>query len=680
MQLKHTNGRFEALCGFDEKDIPKSAGFRWDNDEKVWYTGDVRTALTLKEYADSACLQRLAESAREVSEAFSASHATDADLIIPAPAGFEYLPFQKAGIAYALRRKATLIADEMGLGKTIQALGLINADPEIKKVLVIAPAGLRLNWQKEAGKWLINSLPVLRAAKTVPTFDAGVLVLGYEEATKFAPILDEMSWDLIVADEAHYLKNEKAKRTKAILALTATRWLLLTGTPILNRPKELFPLLQKVDPRGLGVSFFSYANRYCAAKRDSWGYWDYSGASNLEELNFKLRSGGMIRRLKADVLTSLPPKRHALIPLEPSAAAKKLIAEEKKKALEALKAARRAKQLQGKDPIAFAEDIKKLRDEAHAIEFCEIARIRHELARLKVEQVVNHVSNALASEPIIVFAHHQDVAKAIADGLSPHRVALITGAQAKEDQHAAVEAFQAGKLDCVVCSLKAAGVGITLTKSSHVVIAELDWTPGGMDQAEDRAHRIGQTESVLIEWLVLDGSLEVKMAKTLSHKKNIANTALGDTNGQAQIGQAEFSEITAEDLARAKENEEKELEKSKSKLAALAALAEVKAGRYAVILGGEAKAVNLKLSGKGNFYTKRGDGDISFSEGEAVAKILAALTKDQRTAAQREYGKLTGNCCQCGRALTDPLSAKLGIGPDCGAGEHAAAAAEGEAL
>lgn len=678
--------RFETISTFEERYTSKEAGFSWDSTARVWFSKTSFNAIKLKEFADVSALTEIASREKLRAAKIAASRATDSTIEIPVPEGLSYLPYQKAGIEYATTRNNCLIADEMGLGKTIQALGLINLDPTIRRALIVVPAGLRLNWEKEAGRWLVRQTPVYRMGKKgLPRFEDGLLILGYEEATKYAGALTTQCWDLIVCDEAHYLKNPKAKRTKAILALPSKKWVLLTGTPILNRPIELFPLVQKIDPTGLGANWRNFATRYCGAYQDGWG-WKTDGASNLEELNFLLRSGGMIRREKSQVLKDLPEKRHSLIALEPSAAAKKLIKEEKEKALERAKAIRKMKAMERANPEKFAEDIKALKGLIHTIDFTDMSRIRHEMALVKVDQVVDHALGAAQSGPIVVFAHHRDVIEKIETAVRGEklRCASILGGMDEQVKEAAKEAFQAGELDVLVCSIQAAGVGLTLTRSSHVIFAEFDWTPGRMQQAEDRLHRIGQKDSVLVEWLALDESLDAKMVKTLVKKAQVATKATGVVEAEAEDAATTSTAISEEDFARAKANEVLEAarvaEIKAAKVAKLAKMAEleelkksVKPGRYLLPIEGVMKPVNLRLSCAARFYYSEDDASGAIKMGEDalnVARIVASLTPDQQEAASLAFGKATGQCCHCGKILTEPLAVHLGIGPDCGVGLH----------
>lgn len=491
--LQHDGRRYVWSGSYAERILPKEAGFRWDPEAKLWWTNDHRKAESLIDYMAASALDARAA----WKETLQASRATDSEIVIPAPDGLEYLPYQKAGIAYAASRQSVLIGDEMGLGKTIQALGLINLDTIIQTVLIVAPKSLLLNWQREAEKWLTRSVDLT--------------VINYDMVWKRAD-LTERTWDLVVYDESQHLKNPKAKRTVASLAIPAKRRVFLTGTPILNRPVGLWPMVNAIDPDGMGKSFFGFAQRYCGAKQIRAGrkmVWDFTGASNLEELQDKMRQGFMVRRLKADVLKELPAKRRQIIPLEANGASRILKAEQ-----------------QLISQLGFEEAALALEGKSAA--FTEMAKLRHELGVAKVEKALDHIKDMLDSvEKVIVFAHHHDVIDGLRDGLSEYGLVTVTGQTPGADRQAAVDRFQADPTCRVFLgNIKAAGVGLTLTAASTVVFVESDWTPGWMQQAEDRAHRIGQTESVLVQYLVFDGSMDAVLAQTLVSKADISDRAL----------------------------------------------------------------------------------------------------------------------------------------------------------
>jgi SWI/SNF-related matrix-associated actin-dependent regulator of chromatin subfamily A-like protein 1 len=421
------------------------------------------------------------EEGRAVAAVVETSRAVDADIAIPAPDGLAYLPYQRAGIAYAVAHKGTLIADEMGLGKTIQAIGVINALPEIGSVLVIAPKSLTLNWVRELRRWLVRDLSISRDVAS----GAGIIVVSYEEAKKHQDALVARQWGLLVVDEAHWIKNDKAARTKTVHAIgaNASRKILLTGTPIANRPVELFSLLKLADPEDWNqpgktdrAGFFKFAFRYCGATNNGFG-WDFSGSSNLEELQERLRVTCMVRRLKADVLTELPAKRRQIVEIESNGATSAVRAE--RDAWDRQES--EFSDLRAKVELAKAgssdeyESAVAALSQASRAAFTEISRLRHATAVAKAPKVIDHVRLALEDDPsakVVVFAHHHDVIDALHDGLAEFGAVRLTGDTALEDRQAAVDRFQADPTCRVfVGSITAAGVGITLTASSHVVFA-----------------------------------------------------------------------------------------------------------------------------------------------------------------------------------------------------------------
>lgn len=488
---------------------------------------------------------------KKVEEAAAGSRAVDADVNIPAPEGMSYMPFQRAGIAYATQRKGVLIADEMGLGKTIQAIGVMNADTSIRNALIISPKSLTTNWSREIRKWLVRSSEFHVSRMAQAPGDELVVIVSYEEAKKYQGVLTA-EWDLLVVDEAHWIKSGKAQRTKAVHAIAkgVKRRVLLTGTPIANRPVELFSLLQVVDPEtwdpagrkrgegglmvnmpaGSGCGFFKFAKRYCGAQQGKWG-WDFSGASNLPELQDRLRTTCMVRRLKMDVLTDLPAKQRQIVELDPGDDAIAVRAESeawRRHEDDIEEASAQVELAKAESEDAYTQAVDKLK-KATGVAFTEISLLRHQTAVAKIPHVVDHAKLGLedGDAKLVIMAHHHDVIDGIAKGLAEFGAVKLTGRDEIEDRQAAVDRFQkdAG-CRVFVGSIMAAGVGITLTAAAHVVFAELDWVPGNVTQAEDRCHRIGQTESVLVQHLVFDGSLDARMAQVLVAKQKIADASL----------------------------------------------------------------------------------------------------------------------------------------------------------
>ena len=532
-------------------------GFDGNSNPKVWHTTDPKKAAHFAECADESARAQLGGTIEEVKTEEAAkitsleeSRAVDSLAGIPCPASLSYLPYQRAGIAYAMKRDNTLFADEMGLGKTIQAIGVSNAAPDEEQILIVCPASLKLNWAREWVKWDVKDLPVTvvthvtrklkkasaewgrgRVSFLNPSEPSalpdGVVIINYDILAKWSKLLNTCEWDMLIVDEAHKVKNPDAKRTKNLLGerkwnkqerrwemvqypITAFRRLFLTGTPIVNRPVELWPLVLAMDPEGLGRYKSVYERRYCGAHYDGYGY-DKSGATNLEELQIKLREKFMIRRLKADVLKELPPKRRQIIVLEPDGDLEDLLAKETA-AYEAVQQAQR-------DGRVVIDGVN--------VPFEELAAVRKEVALAKVPFVIDHVKAALENEDkVVIFGHHHEVLDRIAAEFGDAAV-MVDGRTSLTDRDAAVIRFQNDPACRVfVGSIMAAGVGLTLTASSTVIFAELDWVPGNVTQAEDRCHRIGQVDSVLVQHIVLSGSLDGHMVEIIISKQEVIDQAL----------------------------------------------------------------------------------------------------------------------------------------------------------
>ena len=541
MRIEYCDRQFVARCTFDERALPKTAKFRWDPDRRIWWTDDPKRAATLAEYCDDSARAAIESHTKAVKDAVEASRAVDADVDIPAPDGLAYLPFQKAGIVYASNREVTIVGDEMGLGKTIQALGIVNADPTVKSVLVICPASLRMNWQREAERWLVRPMSIGIANHEFPTTD--LVIINYDILRKHRETLRSRVWDLLVVDECHYLKNPKTIRTIEVLGkwhrapqlalspIPAKRRLYLTGTPIVNRPIELWPILHSTG-RPEWRNWKTYVERFCDGEQTRWG-WDVKGASNLGELQEILRSTIMVRRLKKDVLTDLPAKRRQVIELPANGALDVVRSEnaawrQREAVLEALQTAVELAKA-SEDQADYEAAVQALR-EGYMVAFTEMSALRHETARAKVPYVVEHVLEAVdSSGKVVLFGHHKDVLHAINDGLREGGIetVLLTGDMTAVERQESVDRFQTDDdVKVFIGTIGAAGVGITLTAASHVVFAELDWVPGNMSQAEDRCHRIGQSESVLVQHLVLEDSLDARIAKTIVEKQDVIDRAL----------------------------------------------------------------------------------------------------------------------------------------------------------
>lgn len=513
----------------EEKDPLKSAGYS---------LGEFRGKWQISKW------EKLPEKivvSRESAKALS--RATDADINVPAPEGLAYLGYQRAGIAFGFERPAVLIGDEMGLGKTIQAIGILNACPELKRVLVICPASLKLNWKRELDRWCVRKRSILVAdSKLFAALADGVTIVNYDVLHKHEETLRTTDWDVLICDEAHFLKTPTARRTKMVFGarasakekksgmadvpgLAAKKRILLSGTPIANRPVELFPLINYLDPVTWGNEW-KFKQRYCGAHHNGFG-WEFNGASHLDELQDKLRSSIMVRRLKKDVLTELPPKRRQVIEFPATAAMAHLVKQEME-AYEGVDELEAEVELAAAsdDPNAYEDAVKKLHKGQQA-RFEGLSELRRATAEAKIPLVIEHLEEAVEeSGKVVVFAHHKTVVRAIAEKFGEAAVSLV-GDTPMQDRQDAVDRFQKDpECKLFIGSIMAAGVGITLTAAAHVVFCELDWVPGNVSQAEDRCHRIGQKDSVLVQHLVLEGSLDATIARRIISKQDVIDKAL----------------------------------------------------------------------------------------------------------------------------------------------------------
>lgn len=462
--------------------------------------------------------------AKEVLEhmatSLEASVAIDAgpDFIISVPEGLAPLPFQRGGVHYAMQRKGTLIADDMGLGKTIQAICFINCRPEIKKVVIVVPASIRINWYRELNKWLTRPFNI-RIAEPTWWPQADIVICNYDIIHRFEEQLTQKI-DLAIADEAQNIKNPTTKRGQAVLTLgkSATYRLALTGTPMENGEEEVFTIAQFCDPE-------TYNNRFMFKKK-------YCGdAVKRANLQRKLRSTIMVRRLKTEVLKDLPMKFRKVIELPyedeelkefERQATRKISTdrmEELKAALELAKAS---------DNFADYDTAIQNIQEGCSAQFEMMAELRHRTALATLPYAIDHLRmcfEELKIPKIVFFCHHRDVSDAV-HAAFPHSVQHYGGMDDMKKQ-AAVDGFQLDPhVNLFVGSIRASGVGITLTAGSHCVFGEFDWVPGRMVQAEDREHRIGQKDNVTVDFLVLEGSFTATMAKRIVEKQNAIDQAL----------------------------------------------------------------------------------------------------------------------------------------------------------
>lgn len=499
------------------------------------------------------------------------------DNVVVWPDGLQPIPFQIDCVKVMLGSNQNwLVADEMGLGKTIESLLYINSlqrrldlinkqrgidHPDYHKhlrVLTICPNSLRLNWLNECNKWLEPRRNDIEMTTTTLYLPSDFIVASYEGAKKWNRTLGLTKWDVLIVDEAHYCKNPSAQRSRAVFNLKARYKLFMTGTPIVNYPYELFPLLHSLDPE-VWREAAGFQGRYCTVNK--YG-------RNLQELHDRLRYGKvhskrwdsatrkyadteqlifdhapiMIRRLKKDVLTQLPKKRRQIIevPCDSNPELKRLIEYEKKlwdsadgkeisdEILAALNLTREA----GTSEEDLALIIETL---GHSRQFLfeEMSRIRHQTALAKCPLLIEHIQECLDSfedgEKLVIFIHHNDVASKIYEHFHNNiGTVLVTGLSTPvHERQACVDKFQTDpRCRLFIGSMRVSGLGITLTAAHHIIFGELDWTPALLTQCEDRCHRIGQEYPLLIQHFVVEKSMDSFMAKKIVNKQRSIKMAL----------------------------------------------------------------------------------------------------------------------------------------------------------
>lgn len=435
---------------------------------------------------------------------------------IPNSIETKLLPFQREGVKFALQHGGRiLLADEMGLGKTLQAIAVVSCVRESWPVLVLAPSALRLHWASMIQQWMnIPSSEILVVLskssgsnkggfKIVPPntkksihLDGVFNIVSYDTVPKLQDLLMASTFKVVIADESHYLKNAQAKRTSASLPLLqkAQYVILLSGTPALSRPIELFKQLEALHPT-VYKNVHEYGNRYC--KGGIFGV--YQGASNHEELHSLIKATLMIRRLKKDVLSELPQKRRQQVFLN--------LGEKEMRQVNAL--FRELEVIKAKGKSAQSEE------EANSLKFAEkslISKIYTASAEAKIPAVLDYLGTMVeANCKFLIFAHHQSMIDSIHEYLLKNKVGCIRidGSTPSALRQDLVTDFQKKEtIKAAVLSIRAAGVGLTLTAASTVIFAELSWTPGDLIQAEDRAHRIGQVSSVNVCYLLANDTVD----------------------------------------------------------------------------------------------------------------------------------------------------------------------------
>jgi SWI/SNF-related matrix-associated actin-dependent regulator 1 of chromatin subfamily A len=434
-------------------------------------------------------------------------------------------PFQTQGVGFIEQTNGrTLIADEMGLGKTVQALAWLYAHPEIRPVVIVPPATVKVSWERMTQTWLGVRPWVMYGSQTEgqveETIRHPIIIVNYDLLHTAVKYKDSLSLSLaeylnhylkpkvVIVDECHYLSNRQAKRTKATSRLVkgVPHIIALSGTPITSRPVQFYNTLHLIRP-DLFSSFWHYAQRYCGARKNPFG-WDFSGASHTAELNEMLTNSMMIRRRKQDVLTDLPDKVRTGIVLDiDNRASYERAAEDFVTWLHKQGLKEKAEKAKQAEALATVEGLKQL------------------AAKGKLESALEWIKDFLedGDQKLIVFTNHIQFRDAVWERFQRQAVRATGGGSTQR----AADAFQNDpNVRLFVGNIDAAGVGITLTAASNVAFLELPWTPGKLQQAEDRAHRIGQKDCVNVYYLLAKDTIDEEIAALLDSKAKTLSQVL----------------------------------------------------------------------------------------------------------------------------------------------------------
>ena len=421
------------------------------------------------------------------------------------------LEHQKEAIKSLVENKKFILADDMGLGKTTSTI-IAALETGAKKVLIICPASLKINWQREIENYSNKPTSIIEGKKWE---DGDFIIINYDiiknfhdEKKKSDSVLLKTKFDLVIIDEAHYIQNKQAQRTKLIndFVSNVDRLWLLTGTPITSRPINYFNLLNLIECP-VAKNWMAYVKRYCNGFQFQAGrrkIWNVSGASNLEELRDRT-APLVLRRLKENVL-DLPDKIITPVYLR----------------------------LKSKEYEALMGEYydwydKNGESDSLTLQFTKLTKVRQVIAEEKVASTIEICENIVEQgKKVIVFTNFTKTLEMILEHFGKKAVRL-DGQMSQKERQMSVDRFQ-NEEDVMVFvgNIKAAGVGITLTAGEAVVMNDLSFLPSDHSQAEDRSYRYGQKNNVLVYYPIFDNTVEGIIYDILKKKKDIFETVMGD--------------------------------------------------------------------------------------------------------------------------------------------------------
>ena len=423
------------------------------------------------------------------------------------------LTHQKLAIEKLAGSKRFILADDMGLGKTTSTI-IAALETSAKKILIICPASLKINWQREIENYTDRSVYIAEGKHFSTEHD--FVIVNYDILKNFYDLKDKenslitkSNFELIIIDEAHYIQNGQAQRTKLVNSFVKSvdKLWLLTGTPMTSRPMNYYNLLFLIESP-VAQNWMAYAIRYCQGYQFKAGnrkIWNVSGASNLEELRDRT-SRQVLRRLKTEVL-DLPDKIISPIYLRL-----------KSKLYEGLMG-------------EYYDWYKNKKEESSSltVQFSKLMKVRQVIAEEKINDTIELAQNIIDQDKkVIIFTNFTDTLQKIHSHFGKQSV-YLDGSCTKPQRQYAVDQFQENdKIKVFVGNLRAAGVGITLTAGEAVIMNDLSFVPSDHDQAQDRAYRYGQKNSVSVYYPIFENTIEGVIYDMLSKKKNIIDTVMGD--------------------------------------------------------------------------------------------------------------------------------------------------------
>ena len=418
-----------------------------------------------------------------------------------------------------------ILADEMGLGKSLQALLCVLAG-QYERTLIVCPSVVKVNWANEVEKWTDLQSTIVYGQKADEIDEAHFTIVNYDLLQHRVDELLDMDFQCIIFDECHNLKNPKANRTKAAKILakwpTVNGIISMSGTPILNRPEEIFTTLNMLKPESFG-DYFIFGKKYCAAIHNGYG-WDFGGASNIEvsedgktvPLNHLLKDV-MLRRSMDDPRLSeqMPDLLETILEVEVD---KKAYDEAYNTCMDHLEHYRTTGS--GSIPPGFLLNI--------------LTELRHAAGRAKIDTAVNWAVDyyTQTGKPLVIFAHHKDVVSSIEKGLNlKAQCGLITGSTADKDRQKIISAFQKGQVQFLICSTLAMKEGVNLDAADTTLFVERQWVPAHEKQAAARVRRLTQESSVCHK-VVLSAkdTVDTHFDKVVSEKAAVVKAALDGTD------------------------------------------------------------------------------------------------------------------------------------------------------